>query len=717
MKLNESLSEQFLEKYSETGRFTYGSVRNIQPICHPDKTQLVFLRSKGPCDPTLCLWLFDTKSSNQTLLVDPINLANSKNLTDEEKANRERLRENSAGITSYNLDKNKKIICFQIHGSLYIYKLENYELISLHELCGSKNVFDPRISSDGKKISYLSENNLEVLISETTDWEIVERKILLESKTPTIKYGQAEFIAAEEMRRTRGHWWSPNSDAIIATRTDESMVDDLWISNPADPNKKPRPVKYPAAGTNNAEIELLLTDLEANTSPIRWKDSAESHKFEYLTNVEWENVSDHPRITRQTRDQKVIETISINLENNSIENILTRSDENWVEIIPSSPTVYKNHVISIQEINSRALYIDARQVTTDLYVRSLLGGINDNYFFSASEDATETHIYSINIESFEVQKLTSKPAVHKCSIEDDLLIISSYGKANTMQMYSYEPNKGLTEVTDLSKLNASETPEIEPAPNYFIPANNIYTAVFIPEEHDGGPLPVLLDPYGGPHAQRVTKINNSHLISQWFANQGFLVVVTDGRGTPGNSPSWEKTVKGNLATPALEDQLTALDFVLNKYTYADKSKVAIRGWSFGGYLAALAAIEAPEKIHAAIVGAPVTDWRLYDTHYTERYLGDPNIEKEAYDRCDLLTKAAGLKTPMMIIHGMADDNVFYSNSIKLSSELVNNGINHEMYSLINVTHMTPQKNLTTNLLKLQLDFLNKNLKNTTVQEI
>ncbi|NCZ93826.1 MAG: hypothetical protein EBZ00_07615, partial [Actinobacteria bacterium] len=185
----------------------------------------------------------------------------------------------------------------------------------------------------------------------------------------------------------------------------------------------------------------------------------------------------------------------------------------------------------------------------------------------------------------------------------------------------------------------------------------IPTAIVVPSNHDGRRLPVLFDPYGGPHAQRVVSSSTAYCASQWFADQGFIVVIADGAGTPGLGSAWERKVAGDLAAPVLDDQISVLDELATLRPDADLSKVAIRGWSFGGYLAALAVLRAPNRFHAAIAGAPVTDWRLYDTHYTERYLGDPSVNAAPYDATSLIADASKLERPLLLIHGLADDNV------------------------------------------------------------
>jgi dipeptidyl-peptidase-4 len=229
---------------------------------------------------------------------------------------------------------------------------------------------------------------------------------------------------------------------------------------------------------------------------------------------------------------------------------------------------------------------------------------------------------------------------------------------------------------------------------------------------------VLLDPYGGPHSQRVLAARGAYLTSQWFAEQGFAVLIADGRGTPGRGPAWDRAVAGNLADPVLEDQVDALHAAAERFGDLDLSRVAIRGWSFGGYLAALAVLRRPDVFHAAIVGAPVTDQHLYDTHYTERYLGLPEENPGAYDHCSPVRDAERLPRedrdkatfrPMMIIHGLADDNVVVAHTLRLSSALLAAGYPHTVLPLSGVTHMTPQEVVAENLLLLQVGFLRQAL--------
>jgi dipeptidyl-peptidase-4 len=225
---------------------------------------------------------------------------------------------------------------------------------------------------------------------------------------------------------------------------------------------------------------------------------------------------------------------------------------------------------------------------------------------------------------------------------------------------------------------------------------------------------VLLSPYGGPHGQEVVRARGAYLTAQWFAEQGFAVVIADGRGTPARGPDWERAVAGDLAGPPLQDQVDALHAAADRFADLDTGRVAIRGWSFGGYLAALAVLRRPDVFHAAVAGAPVTDWHLYDTHYTERYLGQPDEEGASYDRSSLIfsterSVVPAPARPLMLIHGLADDNVVVAHTLRLSGALLAAGYPHSVLPLTGITHMAAQETVAENLLLLQLDFLRRAL--------
>jgi dipeptidyl-peptidase-4 len=242
------------------------------------------------------------------------------------------------------------------------------------------------------------------------------------------------------------------------------------------------------------------------------------------------------------------------------------------------------------------------------------------------------------------------------------------------------------------------------------------SALFLPSWYDpqaagAAPLPVLADPYSGPGLQLVVRGRTwNACVSQWFAEQGYAVLVTDGRGTPGRGPAWEKAVWGDQLTPVLEDQTDALHAAAERYPFLDLDRVGIRGWSFGGWLAAAAVLRRPETFHAAVAGAPAVDPRLYDTHWKERFLGHPAEYPEHYDRCTLTREAESLRRPLLLVHGTTDDNVAFAHTLRMSAALQAAGREHAVLPLSGESHIVSDEVTSMRLLTTQLVFLDKALR-------
>ncbi len=381
----------------------------------------------------------------------------------------------------------------------------------------------------------------------------------------------------------------------------------------------------------------------------------------------------------------------------------------WTELHPGAPRIHNEALYTIEDLpDRRALCVNGAPATdASMQVRSIVSIDADGVMVTASgTDPTEIHVLQVPADGGPPVQLATEPGVHGATAAHGTVVLSSAGPSTPVTSFSVTRD-GQTHPIQ----NLVHDPGLRADPEFcFLGPRSLATAVFLPSDHDGmTSLPVLLDPYGGPHAQRVLKSHNPHLVSRWFAEQGYAVIVTDGRGTPGRGPAFEREVWGDLAEPVLQDQIDALDAAGHLYPFIDMQRVGIRGWSFGGYLAALAALRAPHRIHAAIAGAPVTDWALYDTHYTERYLGHPDENPEQYNRTSLINDARLLTRPLLLIHGLADDNVVAAHTLQLSSALLANGRDHRVLPLSGVTHMTPQSIVAQNLLLLQLEFLNEHL--------
>jgi dipeptidyl-peptidase-4 len=355
-------------------------------------------------------------------------------------------------------------------------------------------------------------------------------------------------------------------------------------------------------------------------------------------------------------------------------------------------------------------------VSAELQVRALQGSVqvdgDSHVLFSASaEDPAQVHVHRTG-PTGPVQ-LSAGPGVHSAAAGGGTLVLVSAEPGRVGRRVSVSRDGTPVGAIRADPADPGFTPNVH---RFAAGPRALCTAVLLPRDHvPGTKLPVLLDPYGGPHAQRVLASANSFLESQWWADQGFAVVIADGRGTPGRDAAWERAIAGDLAGPVLADQIDALHAAAAAFADLDLTRVAIRGWSFGGYLAALAVLRRPDIFHAAVAGAPVTDWALYDTHYTERYLGTPQNDPENYARSslctggvlapDLVPRPGDPVRPLLLVHGLADDNVVAAHTLQLSAALLAAARPHQVLPLSGVTHMTPQEVVAENLLLLQSDFL------------
>ncbi|MFE9676251.1 prolyl oligopeptidase family serine peptidase [Streptomyces sp. NPDC006259] len=712
-------SDSFPRRHARTQRFTLGAPRSFTVA--PDGSRVVFLRSSAGDDRSNALWVLDPADGRERVAADPRALLGgaSEDLSPEERARRERSREGGAGIVGYATDAAVELASFTLSGRLFTAELRAGTARGIRV---PGPVIDPRPSPDGRLVAYVARGALRVVGAEGEG-----DAALAEPESESVSYGLAEFIAAEEMGRSRGFWWAPESDRLLVARVDDTPVERWWISDPAQPEREPRHVPYPAAGTANADVRLFVFDLDGGRTEVVW-DRA---RYPYLARVHW-SAAGAPLLLVQARDQRSQLFLAVDTASGATRMVHADEDPIWLDLFPGVPCWSPSgQLVRIaDEGGARVLAVGERPLTgAQLQVRAVLDVTADDVLVSASAGESaespeigEVHVYRVN--ELGVERLSDEPGVHSAVRAGGVTVLVSStldrpgsrvrvlrhgarretgvpaagGRDTTVTVRSYAENPGLTPRVKLTQGGARRIP----------------CAVLMPTDYSGDTsLPVLLDPYGGPHGPRVLAAHNAHLTSQWFADQGFAVVVADGRGTPGRSPAWEKAIKDDLAAVVLQDQVDALQALAADFPL-DLGRVAIRGWSFGGYLAALAVLRRPDVFHAAVVGAPVTDLRLYDTHYQERYLGHPGQQPEVYRRNSLVDDAglvdpAEPARPMMIIHGLADDNVVVAHSLRLSSALLAAGRPHEVLPLAGVTHMTPQETVAENLLRLQLDFLRRSL--------
>jgi dipeptidyl-peptidase-4 len=717
------MTESFPRQEARTRRFTLGVPRAFR--VSPDGARVAYLRTKGGADPVTCLWVLEVGSGQERLVTDPRTLgADEEDLPPEERARRERVREQAGGIVSYATDRAVTLATFALSGHVYAVSLTGSD--PAREVTTGRPALDPRPDPAGRRLAYVCQGALRVT---GLGGEDGDRAIADPLGAERVTFGLPEFIAAEEMGRHRGYWWAPDGSALLVARVDETPVTRWHIAHPALPEREATVVAYPAAGTPNAEVSLLVARLDGSSALVDTDPAA----FPYLVTVRWQDGHD-PLVVVQSRDQRTMRILAVDVSSGGTRVLHEDSDPVWLEIVPGVPawTAEGRIVWTRDDEDTRRLVLLAPggspEVVTPpgLQVRGVLDVDADTVLFQASgPDPAEAGLWSYGPAGLRRADQGGGVEAGTCAGGTTVTWRRSLDTDGVTVRVARDGAAGLAAGGGAAGLAAgggpatgiasfAERPSLPtPDPVLFRAGpREIQTAVLFPSWHQPGQgrLPVLLDPYGGPHGQRVIKARGAYLVSQWFAEQGFAVVIADGRGTPARGPAWERAVAGDLAGPVLEDQVDALAAAADRFADLDTGRVAIRGWSFGGYLAALAVLRRPDVFHAAIAGAPVTDWHLYDTHYTERFLGLPDHDGAAYDRSSLLSlpeRAVARATPraLMLIHGLADDNVVVAHTLRLSSSLLAAGYPHSVLPLSGVTHMAAQETVAENLLLLQLDFL------------
>lgn len=684
----------FPRLFARTLRFTLGIPRDLSVTA--DGSRVLFVRTSSGTSRTGSLWEYGIDAGSERCLADPADLFGpaGEQLSDSERARRERSRESGAGIVGYNTDRSAKTACFALSGKVWLCDIERAES---RELPTSGAAIDPRLDPTGSWVAYAADGAIR-LIEVTGEND----RALAEPDGPEVAWGLAEFAAAEEMNRYRGFWWAPDGQSLLVERYDNAPVPVWHIADPANPEHEPVRHRYPVAGAPAAEVQLWHLTVDGTRTRVGWDDEA----FPYLTSVSWSSHGE-PVLSVMSRDQTRAQVLSVELADGSVTLLHEARDDAWVDVVPGVPAhgPGKRLITCVNDGETRKLAVDGAPVSPDgLQLRSILAIDDDGVLVSASSEPTEIQLARVGYDGA-TTLLTEGSAVHHGAVAGGTAVIARASlEAESTQLAVYRDGAKVAELRNLA-----EPAGVRPQPILMRSgSHDVRTAVFLPRDHESGSvqLPVVMSPYGGPHGQQVLATSRGFLEAQWLADQGFCVIVADGRGTPARGPGWERAVKGSLADVTLQDQVDALAAVATAYPGdLDTSRVGIIGWSFGGYLAALAVLDRPDVFHAAVAGAPVTEWRLYDAFYTERYLGDPTRDSGAYDRSSLLPRALKLERELLIIHGMVDDNVTIAHSLRLSSALLAAGRPHRVLPLTGVTHMTPQEVVAENLKLLQVDFL------------
>ncbi|MFJ5118925.1 prolyl oligopeptidase family serine peptidase [Kitasatospora sp. NPDC088548] len=683
-----TITDPFLSLSARTGRFTYGAPRAI--TLSEDGTRLLLLRSTGPEDRVERLWLLDPAEGGERLVADPAALAPGRTgdragLPAVERRLRERIRLTAAGIGAYAATADLSTAVFTLDGRLFRADTATGEC---RELPVAGPAFDPRPDPAGERVAYVADDALYVTPGPAPL-----------SPADGARWGVAEFAAAEELGRSRGHWWRPDGGALLAARVDESALPRRYFADPARPAEQPEDFAYPQAGGPNADVQLWVLGLDGQRTRLHWAAA----EFPYLCAAQWADEGEI-LLTVADRLQQHVLLLSADPATGETRELSRTTDEFWVDELPGTPArLAGGRLLTVHDTpGARGLALDGKPLdTTGLQIRRVVGRLHGKLLTETGEgDPADQHVHLIDPDGGAPERLSTGPGVHSALAAADTLLLTSADPDGIRRRLLHHGEE--SELTDLSaRLPYRVDPRLARVTELGLP-----TAVVYPRDHVAGRrLPVLLDVYGGPGYQAVATEPRRWQLRQWWADQGYAVVTTDNRGTPFVSPDFTRAIFRRFSQVALDDQVAALRALADTHPDLDLGRVGVRGWSYGGYFAALAVLRRPDVFHAACAGAAPTDFRQYDTAYTERYLGLPQHNPEGYAADCLVGDAPALTRPLLLIHGLADDNVHPSHSLLLSQALTRAGRPHAVLPLPGVTHMTPG-GVNEEITQAELAFLN-----------
>lgn len=703
-ELTPSASE-VLRRATQTDNFTLGRPFQVRPL--PDGRTVLYLKSP-PDGRKADLMAFDLETKKESVLLSAQDLlgGDEEDLSPAEKARRERQRIKTAGFVSFAVSENGKRILTKLSGRLYLYDREQKVAAPLDLPEG--NLIDPRLSPDGRWVGFVRDHDL--FAAKISGPIRANRPVRVQVQRLTkggnerVTYGLAEFVAQEEMGRMHGYWWSRDSRRLVYQVTDHRPVESFTIADAAHPERAPLTFPYPRPGKNNVKVRLEAIDRDGkNRQRIDWDTKA----YPYLARVQW-GPKGRLAILVQSRDQHRQAFLRVRKDGLTVP-MHEETDSTWLNLRSSTPRWLPSgdgYLYATEEgggwqlelhrpkkgksggLAERRVVVPASAGFEELLHVDESGQV----FFSGGEDPTQLHVFRTRIQpGTKIRRLTESNGMHHAVFSEDGRLM-----AVTETSLSDMPRTSVTRLNDRGRPGrAVEIPSDAAAPP-FLPRIEL-----VPPERAGGfhamlvrprnfeperKYPVILYVYGGPHVNVVTRAAHRYFLQQYMADNGFVVVSLDGRGTPRRGRDFERAVDQRFHDVPLTDQVQGLEALAARHSELDLDRVGVYGWSFGGYMAALAVLERPDLFKVGVAGAPVTDWLYYDTHYTERYLGVPSEDAEPYRASSLVAKADQLQRPLLLIHGIADDNVYFAHTLLLADALFAAGKDFDLLPLVGLTH-------------------------------
>jgi dipeptidyl-peptidase-4 len=660
----------------------------------PDGSRVTYLQGKPEDKDRLDLWEYNIHEGRARILVDSKALAPAKEkLSDEELNRRERQRTAAlSGILEYSFAPSGRALLFPLGGNLYYCDLAKPAKDAVVEINHSTSfASDAVISPVGGYVAFVRDQNLHIY-----DIAKGQGKALTSDGGGPIKNGMAEFVAQEEMDRSNGYWWAPDDRHIAFARVDETPVKVTERFEIAADNVSTFAQRYPAAGGPNVLVRLGVADVQSGA--VAWIDLGSNTDI-YMARVNWLPDGKTLAIQRESRDQRTLDLLFADIETGQSRVVLTETSKTWIEL--NNELSFLAHSREFVWGSSRDgyqhLYLYdydghlVRQLTAgawsvDDFRARAIKGIDEKHrfvYFTATENSpTERQFYRASLDTQDpakIDRISREDGVHgiTMSLGASFYVDNFTNSSQPPQLSLHAADGKLLAQLLENRLNAQH-PDGPYVADNSVPEIGTLTAAdgqtlyyrlykplhFDPAKH----YPAIVDVYGGPGVQRVLDSWTGSSFTQILTRAGYVVFQLDNRGTAFRGTSFQAPIHDKLGDVEVADQVLGARW-LGSQVFVDPARIGVWGWSYGGYMTLMLMFKAPDVFRAGVAGAPVTDWGLYDTHYTERYLDRPQDNSAGYAESSVLPYAKDLKGRLLVMHGMADDNVLFLHSTKLFRKL------------------------------------------------
>lgn len=642
----------------------------------PDGRLVTLLRNRADDKDRFDLWAIDSTTGQERMLVDSMKIGSGAEISEEEKMRRERARiAGTRGITEYQWAPDSRSILVPLDGDLYVAALDG-DVRRLTRTAETE--IDAKVSEAGRYYSFLRGQNL-YLVDASTGQE----RALTSDGAGTLSWGVAEFVAQEEMGRSTGYWWSPDDRYLAVARVDESPVQVVRRAAIGAEGTNIVEQRYPAAGTPNAIVDLYLFTPQGT----RVKADLGADKDIYLARVDWLKDGSRVLVQRMSRDQKRLDLLSVDPATGRSRLLFNETSPTWVNLTDNLKPLRDGSLIwSSERSGFSHLYRWNRgkwtQLTSGNWAVEKVVGVDEAsrhvYFTGTAETPLEQQLYRVRFDRRSApQRLTESGWFNDAEMDKGATraLVTRSSPAQPKQVYLADSAGRRLAWVQENRLDGSH-PYAPYLDSHVLPEFGSVTGpdgaalhyrLLGPPRVPGKRYPVLLYVYGGPHGQQVTRSWQNPLF-QALVDRGWLIFTLDNRGTNRRGTKFENAVYRAMGAAEVEDQLAGVEW-LKRQDFVDPERIAVYGWSYGGYMTLKLLQKAPGVFAGGVAGAPVTKWELYDTHYTERYLGHPKTDPRAYETSNALADAPKISDPLLVIHGMSDDNVVFENTTALMAEL------------------------------------------------